>query len=251
MTPTLPAGYRLVDLDTVASTNDEAMQLAADGAPEGLMVRAGQQTAGRGRRGRAFVSPPGNLYVSLILRPDSAPDHAVLAGFAVSLAMAEAIDRLAPQVPVATCKWPNDILVAGQKVGAILIEASSTQSSLDWLVIGMGVNLASHPDIADYPAGDLADLGTPGITPDAFLSELVERLDHWLGIWRRSGMAGLRSAWLARAAGLGQNIQVRLENESFGGRFRDLDIDGALLLDMDDGRCRRVTAGAVFFPKAA
>jgi BirA family transcriptional regulator, biotin operon repressor / biotin---[acetyl-CoA-carboxylase] ligase len=251
VTAALPAAYRLVDLDTVASTNDEAMRLAADGAPEGLMVRAREQTAGRGRRGRAFVSPPGNLYLSLVLRPDTGPDRAALAGFAVSLAMAETIDRLAPQVPAATCKWPNDILVAGRKVGAVLIEASSTQGSLDWLVVGMGVNLVSHPAIADYPAGDLAELGAPGITPDIFLGVLAERLDHWLDVWRRSGMIGLRAAWLARAAGLGQDIQVRLENESFGGRFRDLDTDGALMLDMDDGRCRRVTAGAVFFPEAA
>jgi BirA family biotin operon repressor/biotin-[acetyl-CoA-carboxylase] ligase len=251
VTPTLPAGYRLVDMETVASTNDEALRLAGEGAPEGVMVRARRQTAGRGRRGRAFVSPPGNLYLSLILRPEGTPAHAALVGFAVSLAIAEAIDQTAPEVPGAACKWPNDVLVDGRKVGAVLIEASSSKGAVEALVVGIGVNLVSHPELADYPAGDLADLGAPGITPDRFLEALAERLDHWLGVWRKHGMAGLRAPWLARAAGLGHMIVVRLEQESFDGRFLDLDTDGALVLDTPDGARRKVTAGAVFFPEAA
>lgn len=251
MTIALPAGFSLVDLETTTSTNDEALKRARDGAPEGTFVLARRQTAGRGRRGRAYVSPPGNLFVSLILRPAMAPDLAALSGFAASLSIAATIDELAPNTPAATCKWPNDVLVDGKKVGAILIEASSTQGIVDSLVVGMGVNLIAHPDIADYPAGDLADLGAPGLTPDLFLACLAGHLDRWLKVWRQNGMAGLREAWLARAAGLGKPIQVRLENTSFSGRFRDLDLDGALLLDMDGGECRKVTAGAVFFPEAA
>ncbi len=251
MTLFLPAGFRLVDLVTVASTNDEAMARAAEGADNGLLVRARQQTAGRGRRGRAFVSPPGNLYVSLVLRPDSSAEQAALVGFAVSLAMAEAIDDVAPTVPAASCKWPNDILVDGKKTGAVLIEASSTSKTIDRLVVGMGINLVSHPDIADYPAGDLLNLGAPGVTSDAMLSALTKHLVTWLDVWRDEGMSGLREPWMARAAGLGQRIQVRLEQESFSGRFCDLDVDGALVLELESGGHRRVTAGAVFFAEAA
>ena len=251
MTLNLPAGYRLVDLDTVASTNDEALRLAGGGAEEGVLVRARQQTAGRGRRGRTFDSPPGNLYVSLLLRPRMTPDRAALCGFAVSLALAETIDEVAPGLPRPACKWPNDVLVAGRKVAGILIEASSTKDTIGSLIVGMGVNLISHPATADYPAGDLADLGAPPVTPDRFLETLALGLDRWLGIWREVGMAGLRSAWLERAAGLGQAIEVRLDRESFAGRFRDLDADGALILEIQGGQSRKITAGAVFFPEAA
>ncbi len=251
MTIRLPAGFSLVDLETTTSTNDEALRRAREGAPEGTLVLARRQTAGRGRRGRAYVSPPGNLFASLILRPAMAPDLAALSGFAASLAIAETMDALAPNLPAATCKWPNDVLVDGKKVGAILIEASSTHGVVDSLVVGIGINLVAHPEIADYPAGDLADLGAPGLTPDRFLERLAAHLDRWLKVWRQDGMAGLREAWLARAAGLGKPIEVRLENTSFCGQFRDLDSDGALLLDMEGGECRKVTAGAVFFPEAA
>jgi len=247
----LPAGYRLVDLDTVASTNDEALRLSAEGAEEGVVVRAREQTAGRGRRGRSFVSPEGNLFVSVLLRPRMTPERAALVGFAASLAIAETIESVAPALPAPACKWPNDVLVAGRKVAGILVEASSTRDSIDSLIVGMGVNLIDHPPGADYPAGDLADLGAPGITPDRFLEVLLARLDTWLKVWRLSGMAGLRPAWLARAAGLGRPIEVRLDRESFAGRFRDIDSDGALIVDTGAGQSRKVTAGAVFFPEAA
>ena len=143
----LPAPFVLVDLDCVASTNDEALSRAAAGAPAWTVVRAASQSAGRGRRGRSFASPPGNSYTSFVLRPEGAPERVAQIALVAGLAVAEAIARLAPGLPAPRCKWPNDVLVDGHKVCGILVEASSSGERVDHVVVGIGINLASHPAI--------------------------------------------------------------------------------------------------------
>jgi BirA family biotin operon repressor/biotin-[acetyl-CoA-carboxylase] ligase len=247
----LPDGYRLVAFDRVGSTNDEAKALAHAGAAQGTLVWAGEQTAGRGRRGRAWASPPGNLYLSLIERPDCAPAAAAQLGFVAALGLGEAIIDLAgPALPLAY-KWPNDLLLGGRKLAGILLESETRGSGrLDFIVLGLGINLAAAPQDVEYPATSLAAEGAGAIAPAALLTAFVRRYDAWAARWREAGFAAVRAAWLARAGGIGDEIRVRLPGATLSGRFRDLDADGALLLDAADGS-RRIAAGDVFPAQAA
>ncbi len=242
----LPAGYRLHFHETIGSTNDEAKRLARLGAPEGTLVWATEQTAGRGRRGWRWASPPGNLYCSLLLRPGGAPGRAAQLGFVAALALGEALDRLTGTALALRFKWPNDLLANGSKLAGILLESETAPGgSIDFVAIGTGVNLVSGPHAAEYPATSLAAEGLATLTPGPLLEVFVRRFDRWAARWREEGFAPVREAWLARATGVGKAILVRLERTTLAGRFVDLDENGALLLDGADGR-RRVAAGDVF-----
>src|SRR4051812_13408368 len=244
--PVLPEGYRLLRYDRIGSTNDEAKDLARAGAAEGTLVWAGEQTAGRGRRGRVWSSPPGNLYLSLIVRPSVPPPRAAQLGFVASVALAEGIGALCgPSLDIG-CKWPNDILIAGRKLAGILLESEiSDGEATDFVVIGSGANLISRPDEAEYKATSLAEQGFPDIGPELLLPAYIRRFDFWMRIWRAEGFAPIRQAWLARAAGLGAEIRVRLEHATLFGRFLDLDESGSLVIDTVEGS-RRIAAGEVF-----
>ena len=243
--------FRKVVLDETDSTNSEARRRAEAGAPDGLAVVARRQTTGRGRRGRRWESPEGNLYVSLLLRPDRPLAEAALLSFVAAVALGEAVAAMLPSEAPIAFKWPNDLLVGGAKCAGMLLESSAAGAGrLDWLIVGVGVNLASHPEGLPYPATDLAAAGAPAPTPDAALETFLERFAHWRDIWSRRGFAPVRRAWLARAAGLGGPVEVRAGNATLRGTFAGLDPEGAMLLESAHGR-RRVTAGDVFFPAAA
>jgi BirA family transcriptional regulator, biotin operon repressor / biotin---[acetyl-CoA-carboxylase] ligase len=241
----LPPPFRLIAHDTIGSTNDEAKRLAREGVPEGLVIRADRQTAGRGRRGRTWTSPPGNLYASILLRPKCRAAIAAQLGFVAALGVADALGELAPAVEV-RCKWPNDLLANGKKVFGILLETEMTAGDHpDFVILGIGVNLVSSPRDTPYPATSLAEEGAPVITPAAMLAALLRHFDRWLNLWREAGFGPIREAWLPRAVGLGQPITVRLERDTLDGRFLDLDDDGVLLLGLPEGS-RRIAAGEIF-----
>ncbi len=244
--PQLPANYRLVSRDTVGSTNDEAKSLARQGAAEGALVWALAQTAGRGRRGREWRSPRGNLYLSLVLRPACPPDRAAQLGFAAALAVGDALGDLIPNLAGLAGKWPNDVLLDGRKIAGILLELEIGQDlNLAFLVVGVGVNLVSAPPDVEFPATSIAAQGYRPPEPAALLGAFARHFEDWVRSWREAGFAPLRAAWLGRAVGLGEPIRVRLENANLHGRFADLDQQGALLLDTADG-LRRISAGDVF-----
>jgi BirA family biotin operon repressor/biotin-[acetyl-CoA-carboxylase] ligase len=242
----LPDGYRLKRYEVVGSTNDVAKELARAAAPEGTLVWAGEQSAGRGRRGRSWHSPPGNLYLSLVLRPDGAPAQAAQLGFVAALGLGDALAALAGPALDLRYKWPNDILAGGRKLAGILLESEmSTSGRVDFVVIGIGVNLISAPSGTEYPATSLAAAGIAGIAPQTLLEAFARHFDRRLSCWRSEGFAPVRAGWLARASGLGEAIRVRLDRATLAGRFLDLDDDGTLVLDAADGR-RRIAAGEVF-----
>lgn len=244
--PLLPAGWRLVSRDTVGSTNDEAKSLARRGAAHGTLLSALAQTAGRGRRGREWRSPPGNLYLSLVWHPACLPDRAAQLGFAAALAVGDALGALVPELAGLAGKWPNDVLLDGRKIAGILLESEiGDDQNLAFLVVGLGVNLVSAPRDVEFPATSIAQQGYRPPEPVALIEAFARHFDTWARRWREAGFHPLRAAWLARAVGLGEPIRVRLENASLHGRFADLDHDGALLLDTADG-LRRVSAGDVF-----
>jgi len=228
---------------------DRARALAEAGEPGDVVVWAGQQTAGRGRQGRLWVSPPGNLYATLLLRPQGPPAAAARLGFAAGLALADAASAwLAPER--VTLKWPNDLMVDGAKAAGILLESSGRGERLDWLLIGSGVNLASHPEGLDYPVASFAGAGA-AVDPGELLESYIKFFDIHRSMLERQGFVALRHAWLKRAQGLGQRLTARLPTASHSGIFRDLDEDGALILEEDSGARRRIAAADLYFGQGA
>lgn len=240
---TLLAGYRRVAFDRVASTNDEARRFAEAGAAEGLAVTGEIQTAGRGRHGRSWISPHGNLYVSFLLRPPVQPAQAGEFGFGVSTAVAETVERLAPGAG-AKCKWPNDVLAEGKKIAGILLESRGTPERLDWLIAGIGLNVAEAPAQTTSPATSLAALGS-GASVERALEVLAQRLDDWYRRWCNEGFAPLRQAWLARAHALGGTLRVRRNGDEREGTFVGLDPGGALVLELANGKRETISYGDV------
>ncbi|HUK07696.1 MAG TPA: biotin--[acetyl-CoA-carboxylase] ligase [Stellaceae bacterium] len=246
----LPDFARLMAHEALGSTNDEAKRLAEDGADAWTVVTSKVQTAGRGRRRRGWSSPAGNLYMSVILRPTGPVATAAQLGFAAALAVGDAISPLLPRPDMLHFKWPNDVQVEGRKIAGILLEsAAANDGSALWLVIGIGVNVVSSPLQPTASATCLKAEGTGEATLPELLRGVIVALKYWVEEWERTGFERLRHAWLARARGLGGTVAVRLERESFTGRFVDLEADGALLVETPAGR-RRVAAGEVF-PVAA
>lgn len=242
--PRLPEGWRLAAHDTLGSTNDEALRLLRAGMPEFTLVWARTQARGRGRDGRVWASPPGNLYASLLLRPRGAPLQAAQLGFVAALAIGEALGARVPEV---TLKWPNDVLQAGRKIAGILLETDGVSAEgIAGLVVGFGVNVAHHPAEARLPATSLHAAGDLGARVEEVLEAIADRLAVWHTTWVREGFAPVRAAWLVRAHGLGAAIEVRLPRETLAGRFRDIDARGVLMLETAAG-LRMVTAGDVFF----
>jgi BirA family biotin operon repressor/biotin-[acetyl-CoA-carboxylase] ligase len=237
------AGVKLSACDTIGSTNAEALAHARTGEGGPLWVTARAQTSGRGRRGRTWVSEPGNLYASLLLTDPAPTARAAQLAFVAALAVADAIAAAAPSLAGQLAfKWPNDVLLGGAKLAGILIEAEGTRPLM--IAIGIGVNCLHHPANAEYPATDLATLGAR-VTADALFVALSDAMVRRLGEWQ-GGFAPIRAAWLARAAGLGGELRARLGTRELTGCFESLDQDGRLLLRRADGAVETIAAGEVF-----
>jgi len=246
--PKLPPAYRLHALDSVASSNDEARRLAGEGAEDGTLVWALEQTGGRGRHGRSWVSPRGNLYVSAVLRPDCDLAEAAQLGFVAALGLGDALGSVMPPMTEVTFKWPNDVLVNDHKAAGILLESvTAPDGTLDALILGLGVNVAHAPADTPFPATSLHDEGSGHALEAATLLEHWSRhFLTWVNRWVDEGFPPIRRAWLNRAKGQGAAIEVRLPTRTLHGSFHDLDESGALLLDTAEGR-ERVHVGDVFF----
>ena len=242
----LPPGCRLFAHDSLGSTSDEAKRLAAAGAAAWSVVWARTQTAGRGRRGRQWTSPAGNLYTSIVLRPACPAPRAVQLGFVAAVAVAEAVAPLLDDGRRLTLKWPNDVLLDGAKIAGILPETGvAGGGDVDWVVLGIGVNVAHHPAGTDrLAATNLAAAGAT-CTVEALLPTLLRGLMAEIAVWESQGFGAVRSAWLKRGPAVGSEISVRLADGVLAGRFGGLDDSGALMVQSDAGT-RLVTAGDVF-----
>lgn len=236
----------LLHYPTVDSTNDEVLRLARMGAPDGTWVVADEQTSGRGRRGRPWQSTRGNLFCTGLLRLTPEDGPASHLSFLVALALYDALSQWV-DIDRLKLKWPNDLLLDGKKVSGILLEsADSGHRGERWVAAGVGVNLAVHPTDVERPAISLAGACITPPQPMAVAERLAAAVNHWRELWRAGGFSVLRTAWLARATGLGARIEVRLPEETLFGRFLDLAEDGALLLMLDSGMVRPVHSGDVF-----
>ena len=242
----LPAGFRLRRYDSVASTNDEARCLAEQGAPDRTIVLAGVQTAGRGRYSRKWASPRGNLYASYIFRPTLLPRHAAQIGYVAAVSVYDTVAALTAKPSAVACKWPNDVLVGGEKIAGILPESSiGANGSLEWVVLGIGLNIVSAPADTMRPATSLAVHGPAPLGPEEVLAALTHALDGWVARWLGDGFGCICEAWLERAGPVGSEIRVVLPDRSVAGRFGGIDREGALILDTAAGQ-EIVHSGEVF-----
>jgi len=262
------AGYRLVSYPEVGSTNAEALAAARAGDPGRIWFVTGHQTAGRGRRGRAWEAPPGNLAASLLMVGDRDPGTAASLGFVAGLALDEALRRVAPSLDVRIAldgidpgrggegdrlrlKWPNDVLLDGAKLSGILLEGEALPGGGFAVIIGIGVNVAHAPAGLPYPAVALHGLGLPVDAARLFAA----LSDAWTGLERLwaggRGFGTIRRIWLDRAAGIGERVAVQLGGAAFEGTFETIDEAGRLVLRLADGSRRMVAAGEVHFGAAA
>lgn len=235
-----PQGYSRQVHAELDSTNEEARRLAEAGEVGPLWIMAERQSAGRGRRGRVWHSPAGNLAATLLLTPRAPQSVTGQLSFAAALAVADTAAHFAPAIAIAV-KWPNDVLAEGKKLAGILLEGGGS-----WLAIGIGINLAGHPEGTEFPATSLTGLGLAAPSPEAALTILAARFAHWYAVWMQSGFGSLRMQWLARAKGVGAPIRARLPQETREGVFEGIDENGALLLN-EGGHTRAIAAGEVFF----
>jgi BirA family transcriptional regulator, biotin operon repressor / biotin---[acetyl-CoA-carboxylase] ligase len=230
--------FRVTHHGSIGSTNDEARRLVAEGAPHGTVVHADEQTAGRGRLTHSWYSPPGNLYISVLLRTGLPASRCAELSFVTALAVADTVEALLPKRIRAMLKWPNDVLVNGSKIAGILLEQVE-----DATVIGIGLNVLLAPAKLSYTATTLVAHG--GIaTVDGARDILLDRLAQHLDTWTAEGFLPIREEWLARTYPIGAAIRANAGGQAFKGDFAGLDVDGALLLDTG-GERRRIVAGEV------
>ena len=232
------------------STNDEARRRADAGEAGPVWITAALQTAGRGRRGRAWSTQRGNLAATLLTTTDRSPAEAAQLSFVAALAACDLADTcLNPGA--ARLKWPNDVLVHGRKAVGILVESGAREDGRLWLAVGIGVNLAHAPHDVERPAAAFAEFmsGRPP-EPLVALEVLATSFERWRSAWATQGFAPIAAGWSERAAGIGQRCEARLPNRTLSGVAEGLDPDGALRLRLDDGGLERITAGDVFFGEA-
>jgi BirA family biotin operon repressor/biotin-[acetyl-CoA-carboxylase] ligase len=242
----LPPGWRLELHESLPSTSDELVRRARAGEPAGLALLARRQTAGRGRDGRGWQSPAGNLFLSVLLRPPGSLRQAPCWSLLAAVALAEALSTRLPDPNALRLKWPNDLLLREAKLAGVLVEAAASPAgdALDWLVIGTGANLAVPPELPDRPTASLRDASAEAVAPEDVAADYLAALERWEKRWRREGFASLRAAWLARGPEEGSELRVRQGEGFINGRFAGLAEDGSLLLDAD-GRRRAIAAGEV------
>lgn len=251
--PELLPGWRLIRVPEVGSTSDLARAEADNGAEHGTVIWARRQVGGRGRMGKAWESPIGNLYCSVVLRPDCEMNEAAQISFVAALAVADTLGGFLPTGIERKLKWPNDVLVDGKKICGILLEsngrpAKEGSSRLDWLVLGIGINIASYPAVTPYPTTAMKVAGADRtLTPGKVLTVLLRHLHLWLKRWQKEGFAPVRVAWLTRAHRPGDMVKVKLGMDLLEGRFSGIDDKGALVITLADGTEQRVMAGEVFF----
>lgn len=221
--------------DELTSTQDLARERALNGAPEGTVIVAAAQTAGRGRSGNVWQTLKGNLFFSFVLRPNVAPADIGQFSFLVAVALNRVLKRSCADVQN---KWPNDILVAGKKIAGILLERED-----DALIVGVGVNVVSAPEdkISIHAAGGQDQ------SADSVLEGFLSALDDVFSLYADKGFAPLRQEWLDSAAGIGRAITVRLPSASINGVFEGLEAGGALRLRLESGEIKVIHSGEVFF----
>jgi BirA family biotin operon repressor/biotin-[acetyl-CoA-carboxylase] ligase len=257
-------GYRLEAHDVVGSTNVLALDHARAGDPGKLWIVSKKQESGRGRRGRAWATPEGNLAATLLLVAGRDLKQAATLGFVAGLSLADALDAAVPSARVAIgidgaqrgrdrfeLKWPNDVLASGAKLAGILLESTQLASGLFAVAVGIGVNVVAYPDDLPYPATSLKALGSACDAETLFLA-LSDAWGANARLWNEGrGLAAIRDRWLERAAGLGSEVAVRIDGSVVRGTFETIDADCRFVIRDRNGNRQTIAAGDVHFGAVA
>lgn len=241
-------GWKVHEFESLGSTNDEANRLAVGGAAEGEVVIADCQTAGRGRLDRQWESPAGkNIYLSIILRPETPPTTTSQLTLVAAVAVAETLAKFSKERPAV--KWPNDVLIDGKKVCGILTEMSAKRDKTDFVILGIGINV--NTDLDDFSA-EIKETATSlalikGSTSDRaeIQTELFQKLEHWYRTYLTQGFLPIYERYTALSCLKGQRVEVVFENERKQGIAQGIDDTGALLIKTDDDQIERIIAGDV------
>lgn len=243
--------YHLLTYDVLDSTNDEAKRLAGGGASHGAVIWARKQTNGRGRMGREWVSADGNLFVSFLLAPERALAECAQLSFVASLAAADTLADILPEPKNIACKWPNDVLFKGKKLGGILLESfTAPETRKQWVVVGVGINVDSYPEHVMYPATCLRASGVELISAKIVLSRLVYNFISRYDQWAAQGFKPIEKDWTKRAYQLGNALEIITGDTTHEGTFSGIDAMGHLLLKTTSGT-EKISAGDVFYKEEA
>ena len=254
------AGYRLAALDSIGSTNAEALRRARAGETGPIWLVTTEQTAGRGRRQRAWLASRGNLASSVLEVIDVSPAVAATLSFVAGLALEAALQTVSLEARMRSpdsdnvtfrLKWPNDMLAGRKKLAGILLEGETVTDDRLAVVVGIGINVVAAPEGMPYPVTSLRDLGIDIGAEDLFCA-LAEAWVKFHGIWDGGrGFGEIRRLWLDRAAGLGQPVSIQSGASAISGLFDTIDEDGCLIVTTSDGKRVPVSAGDVYFGAAA
>jgi BirA family biotin operon repressor/biotin-[acetyl-CoA-carboxylase] ligase len=254
------AGYRLAAFDQIGSTNAEAMARARDGERGPMWFVTTEQTAGRGRRQRAWIAPRGNLASSILEVIDVSPAVAATLGFAAALSLEAALQKVSVEAALRAggadvlkfaLKWPNDVLAGDKKLAGILLEAEAVAGGGLAVVVGIGTNVVAAPEGTPTPATSLAALGVQ-IGAEELFAALADAWVEFRGIWDNGrGFAEIRRLWLERAARLGEKVAIQTGTSAIEGTFDTIDETGCMIVRLADGRRVPVSAGEVYFGNAA
>ncbi|MDE3016394.1 MAG: biotin--[acetyl-CoA-carboxylase] ligase [Pseudomonadota bacterium] len=232
--------YHLLSFDSLDSTNEEARRLAKGGGRHGAVIWAKRQTAGKGRMGREWVSPEGNLFVSILLNPEKPLEVLGQLSFVAAVAAIDALAGMPPEDAKLECKWPNDILLKGRKLGGILLE-SFQENGKQWVIVGVGINVDNCPENTAFPATCLKEAGVELVSAKIILSRFIHHFIERYNEWNRKGFGFVRKAWVMAAWGLNRRLRVG----DIEGACEGIDAKGSLLLRCDDGNRREIHAGDV------
>lgn len=238
--------------DELGSTNTELIELGEKGASEGTIVIADKQTGGKGRLEREWLSPAGvNLYISILMRPEILASDSTLLTFLASIALIETLEKTG--ITEAKIKWPNDIQINGKKVAGVLTEMRSKREMVDFLVVGIGVNINMSRDYMNQEMGTVAGIATSikeilgkDIDRGKFAADLLLELEKWYQVFSDKGKAPILREWTQRWGDLNKRVRVSIEGEEeFDGTAVGLDARGYLLVKTDGGETRKIIAGDV------
>ncbi len=236
--------WRLEVHDSLASTSELCRARAVEGESAGLAIMARRQEQGRGSFGRSWTSPMGNLYISVLLRPRGGLADGGLWSLLSAVALAEAVETLLPDPATLRLKWPNDLMLNGAKLAGILLDsAAANDGGFAWLVIGIGVNLATGPDLPDRIAACLADAIAPP-APEFMAERLLGSLSRWIAIQDTAGFAPIRAAWLQRGPDVGAAMHLSQGASEIVGAYAGLADNGSILIEAI-GQIRAYAAGEI------
>lgn len=239
--------YHLLAFDQLDSTNEEAKRLAKSGGAHGAVVWAKKQTSGKGRLGREWISQEGNLFVSLLLKPEKPLAELSQLSFVASVALVEALVDMFGEEHRLACKWPNDVLLDDKKLAGILLESFPCEvDGKQWVIVGVGVNVDSHPNHVQFPATCLTEAGVELISAKIVLSRFNHHFIECYNEWENKGFTAIRKRWLRNAWNMKKEITARLPDREITGIAQEIDESGCLIVKDKKGAKHTIHAADIF-----